>query len=57
LTLRFAEHTVQSHLKSVFDKFGVRSRGQLLAAVFGAHYLPLVTDPGRTRQEVPRAAR
>jgi hypothetical protein len=57
LTLRFAEHTVQSHLKSVFDKFGVRSRGQLLAAVFGAHYLPLVKDPGRTRQEVPRAAR
>jgi hypothetical protein len=25
-------------------KFGVRSRGQLLAAIFGSHYLPLMKD-------------
>jgi DNA-binding CsgD family transcriptional regulator len=41
-SLRISEHTVQDHLKAVFDKFGVHSRGQLLAAVFGGHYLPLM---------------
>ncbi len=39
-TLRIAENTVQDHLKAVFDKFGVRSRGQLLASIFSDHYLP-----------------
>jgi DNA-binding CsgD family transcriptional regulator len=43
-SLRITEHTVQDHLKAVFDKFGVRSRGQLLAAIFGSHYLPLMKD-------------
>lgn len=42
--LRITEHTVQDRLKAVFDKFGVRSRGQLLAAIFGSHYLPLMKD-------------
>ncbi len=41
-SLRITEHTVQDHLKVVFDKFGVRSRGQLMAAIFGSHYLPLM---------------
>lgn len=45
-SLRITEHTVQDHLKAVFDKFGVHSRGQLLAAIFGGHYLPLMKDPG-----------
>ena len=36
-SLRITEHTVQDHLKAVFDKFGVHSRGQLLAAIFGGH--------------------
>ena len=36
------EHTVQDHLKAIFDKFGVHSRGQLVAAIFGGHYLPLM---------------
>jgi DNA-binding CsgD family transcriptional regulator len=40
--LRITEHTVQDYLKAVFDKFGVRSRGQLVAAIFGSHYLPLL---------------
>jgi DNA-binding CsgD family transcriptional regulator len=41
-SLGITEHTVQDHLKAVFDKFGVHSRGQLLAAIFGGHYLPLM---------------
>ena len=45
-SLRITEHTVQDHLKAVFTKFGVRSRGQLLAAIFDGHYLPLMKDSG-----------
>ncbi len=41
-SLRITEQTVQDHLKAVFDKSGVHSRGQLLAAIFGGHYLPLM---------------
>lgn len=40
--LRLTENTVQDHLKAIFDKFGVHSRGQLVAAIFGSHYLPLM---------------
>lgn len=35
-----SEYTVQDHLRAVFDKFGVGSRGELMATLYVRHYLP-----------------
>lgn len=40
--LSISPHTVQDHLKAIFDKLDVRSRRDMVARIYSEHYLPHV---------------
>jgi DNA-binding NarL/FixJ family response regulator len=42
--LYLSAHTVRDHVKTVLDKVGVSSRGELVAKLFAEHYAPVHLD-------------
>ena len=42
--LFLSRHTVRDHLKAIFEKVGVSSRGELTSKLFAEHYQPQMDE-------------
>jgi DNA-binding CsgD family transcriptional regulator len=49
-TLFISPHTVRDHLKTIFAKVRVSSRGELVARLFTEHYWPALPEPIQVRR-------
>jgi DNA-binding CsgD family transcriptional regulator len=51
--LHLSPYTIQDHLKSIFDKSGTSSRGDLVARIFFDHHAPALSE--RSALRAPRS--
>jgi DNA-binding CsgD family transcriptional regulator len=52
-SLFLSAHTVRDHLKTIFQKIEVSSRGELVAKLFADHYEPVHLAHGHAVSEIP----
>jgi DNA-binding CsgD family transcriptional regulator len=50
--LFLSRHTVRDHLKAVFAKLSVSSRGELMTKLYTDHYAPVIHEPGADAEHV-----